>query len=136
MLHSPSSTARARCGFTIIEIVVILIIIALMVAIVVPHFLAERNLHKAERVKADLITLNSAIEQYALNNAKMGGVQPSFADLRKYLDPNSDVYRREGQDVFGDSYGPFTVGERPSVPAHTISKLSEVAGDDFWSPFH
>jgi type II secretion system protein G len=128
----PSS---ARRGFTIIEIAVILVIIALMLVIIVPHFFSQLKARKAQRVKEDLITLNSAIEHYALDNGKTSGAQPGYADLRKYLDPRTDVYRRDGKDVFGDSYGPFIVGTRPSVPPKTEDRLMDVAGPDFWSPF-
>jgi Tfp pilus assembly protein PilE len=125
----------ARRGFTIIEIAVILIIIALMLIIIVPHFANELKESKARRVKADLITLNAAIEHYALDNGKVSGARASYADLRKYLDPETDVYRLNGQDALGDRYGPFTVGVRPSVPPKTAGKLESVAGPDFWSPF-
>ena len=136
IIHTSSLLPHsARRGFTIIEIVVILIIIALMLVIVVPHFFSEMKERKARRVKADLITLNVAIEHYALDNGKVSGVQAAYADLRKYLDPKTDVYRLNGKDALGDSYGPFVVGLRPSVPANTASRLANVAGPEFWSPF-
>jgi type II secretory pathway pseudopilin PulG len=130
-----SSSSSLRRGFTIIEIAVILIIIALMLVIIIPHFFSEMKERKARRVKEDLFTLNSAIEHYAIDNGKASGFQPSYADLRKYLDPRSDVYRRDGRDVFGDTYGPFTVGARPSVPPKAAAELMGVAGPDYWSPF-
>jgi len=135
MPHSPSSAVRAPRGFTIIEVVVIIIIIALMLVIVIPHYFSEQKAAKAKRVKNDLVTLNSAIEHYALDNGKVSGVHPTYADISKYLDPKSDIYRHEGRDIFGDAYGPFTVGDRPTVPEKTASRLSEVVGEDFWSPF-
>jgi type II secretory pathway pseudopilin PulG len=130
-----SRPSTARRGFTIIETAVILIIIALMLVIIVPHFLQQWELGKARRVRDDLIALNSAIEHYALDNGKAAGAPVKYDDLRKYLDPNTDAYRREGRDVFGDSYGPFVVGTRPSVPRDAVDKLSAVAGVDYWSPF-
>lgn len=135
MLHSQSSELRRRRGFTIIEIIVILIIIALMLIIVIPHYFTHLKARKAQRVKEDLITLNSAIEHYALDNGKVAGIRLNYADLRKYLNPEADIYRLNGNDVFGDSYGPFTVGTRPSVPPHTADKLSNVVGEGFWSPY-
>ncbi len=125
----------SRRGFTIIESAVIIIIIALMLVIIVPHFIGQLSENKARRVKNDLVTLNSAIEHYALDNGKASGSQPTYADLRKYLDPKSDVYLDDGKDAFGDTYGPFIVGSRPSVPPKTAGKLLDVAGPDFWSPF-
>ncbi len=136
-MPQPPFPAARRCrrAFTLIEIIVILIIIALMLVIIVPHFLNDLKGRKAERVKGDLVTINAAIEHYALDNGKVGGTEVGYADLRKYLDPKSDVYQMNGKDVLGDSYGPFTVGTRPAVPAKTADKLSGVVGMDFWSPF-
>ncbi len=130
-----SSSSSARRGFTIIEVAVILVIIALMLLIIVPHFFSELSERNARRVKNDLVTLNNAIEHYALDNGKTSGFQPSYADLRKYLNPQSDVYRRNGRNILGDNYGPFVVGTRPGVPRNTADRLSAVAGSDFWSPF-
>jgi prepilin-type N-terminal cleavage/methylation domain-containing protein len=135
MPHSTPSTLRSRRGFTIIEIVVVLIIIALMLVIIVPHFFSELKVRKAQRIKDDLATLNSAIEHYALDNGKTSGAELDYADLRKYLDPKTDVYRSAGKDIFGDTYGPFTVGSRPSVPPNTSDRLSNVVGEEFWSPY-
>ena len=130
----PSHRSSTR-GFTIVEIIVVMIIIALMLIIIIPHTVIELKARKAQRVKNDLITLNSAIEHYALDNGKTSGFQPTFADLRKYLDPKSDIARLNGKDVYGEAYGPFVVGSRPAVPPQTAHKLSSVASPDFWSPF-
>jgi type II secretory pathway pseudopilin PulG len=126
---------RRRRAFTLIEIIVILIIIALLVIIIVPHIFIQVKVGKAHRERADLEAINGAIEHYALDNGKVGGFQPTFADLRKYIDPNTDVYRNNGNDLYGDSYGPFIVGQRPVVPPKTATKLATVAGPDYWSPF-
>jgi prepilin-type N-terminal cleavage/methylation domain-containing protein len=131
----PPSLARTRRGFTIIEIVVVLIIIALMLIIIIPHFFTTMKSKEAEVVKADLVELNSAIEHYALDNGKVAGTALDYADLRKYLDQSTDAYRRNGRDVFGDSYGPFIVGKRPSVPKETAAKLAGTVPTDYWSPY-
>ena len=136
MPHPRYSTTRARGAFTVIEIVVILIILGLMLVIIVPHLLNELEGRKAQRIKADLVTLNSAIEHYALDNAKVSGATAAYADLRKYVDPRTDVFRRNGADPYGEPYGPFTVGARPSLPPKAAEKLSDVVSQDFWSPYH
>jgi type II secretory pathway pseudopilin PulG len=134
MPQLPPSTSSRR-GFTLIEIAVILVIIALMMIIVIPHFLVQAKEANARRVKQDLVALNAAIEHYALDNGKVSGFHPTYADLQKYLDPKTDVYQRDGKDILGDTYGPFTVGQRPAVPPKTATRLSTVAGPDYWSPF-
>jgi len=129
---SPSADRR---GFTIIETAVVLVIIALMIVVIVPHFVQEWNLDKAQRVKADLVSLNGAIEHYALDNGKTAGITVSYDDLRKYLDPETDIYKKGGRNAFGDTYAPFVIGARPAVPQHSADKLASVTSPDYWSPF-
>jgi hypothetical protein len=40
-----------------------------------------------------------------------------------------------GADLFGDSYGPYTVDSIVNVPLPAFSSLSDVAPVVFWSPF-
>ncbi len=131
MPHPSFPLRRARRGFTFIEVIVILIIIALMLVIIVPHFLSMLKATRADRERADLVTLNSAIMHYALDNEKVAGFQPTYADLRKYLDPQSDIYLDDGKDLFGDTYGPFIVGTPPSVPRNAAERLSARGGAGF-----
>ena len=129
------SLRRSRRAFSLIEIVVIIIIVALMLLIIIPHIFSGQKLHKAERVKEDLVALNGAIEHYALDNGKVSGSPVTYADLSKYIDPHTDVSRLHGHDVFGDSYGPFTVGEPPAVPKKTEDRLFGVVSQDYWAPY-
>ena len=135
MPNPPYFRSRRRTGFTIIEIMVILVIIALMMVIIVPHVLMNVQVRKADRVRADLNTLNNAIEHYALDNGKTAGTPVAFADLQKYLDPTTDVVHRNGNDLLGEPYGPFVVGARPSIPPRAKSKMEEIVPEDFWSPY-
>jgi type II secretory pathway pseudopilin PulG len=130
-----SRCRQARRGFTIIEIGVIFIIIALMLLIIVPHFLLVLKGRKAPRIRADAMALNSALEHYALDNGKTAGSEVQFADLRKYLDASTDVYKLNGRDVMDDPFGPFVVGDRVTVPLATQEKLSSVTSRDYWSPY-
>ncbi|HEX4084846.1 MAG TPA: prepilin-type cleavage/methylation domain-containing protein [Chthoniobacteraceae bacterium] len=126
---------RSRGGFTVIEIVVVFIIIALMLVIIVPHFVLEVKARKAARVKADVAALNSALEHFALDNGKTAGYDASYADIRKYLNPQSDAYKLNGQDLLGDQFGPYVVGTRITVPLPTQEKLSSVTPREYWSPY-
>ncbi len=132
----PALAPRAcRRAFTIIEIIVILIIMALMLVIVIPHLSVGEKERKARQIKDDLAVLNAAVEHYAVDNTKASGIEVTYADISKYVDPNSPVYLRGGKDVFGDSYGPFTVGSLPPVPPDAINRLSNAVDEDFWSPY-
>ena len=124
-----------RGGFTLVEIMIVVAIIALLAAIAVPNFLRARKRSQATRILEDLRMLDSATDQYAIENNKTTGMNPVFSDLKNYIKTGTVLYST-GADVFGDSYGPnFTVDTELSVPANAYTSLSDVAPSVFWSPY-
>jgi prepilin-type N-terminal cleavage/methylation domain-containing protein len=131
----PNKLKHGRGGFTLVELMIVVAIIALLASIAVPGFLRARKRAQATRVINDLRHLDSAVDQYALENNKAGGSTMSFNDLRVYLKDGGTLYNT-GNDIFGNQYGPtFTVDYPPKLPPNTWAALSDVAGTDFWSPY-
>src|SRR6516165_4696385 len=64
---------KNRGGFTLVEIMIVVAIIALLAAIAVPNFLRARKRSQATRCLEDLRIIDSAIDQYAIENNKSGG---------------------------------------------------------------
>ena len=124
-----------RGGFTLVEIMIVVAIIALLAAIAVPNFLRARKRSQATRILEDLRDLDHALDQYAIDNGKTTGATAVFGDLANYIKTGTVLYET-GADVFGDSYGPnFTVDTELSVPANAWTTLSDVAPYSFWSPY-
>src|SRR5512135_1472624 len=59
-----------RRAFTLIELLIVVAIIAILAAIAVPNFLEAQTRAKVSRVRADLRTVATALEAYAVDNAK------------------------------------------------------------------
>src|SRR5438045_7516421 len=97
-----------RGGFTLVEIMIVVAIIALLAAIAIPNFLRARKRSQATRILEDLRMLDSAVTQYAMDTGKTTGVNPAFADLQAFLKKDTALYTT-GADLFGNTYGPFTV---------------------------
>jgi len=125
---------KKRGGFTLVEIMIVVAIIALLAAIAVPNFLRARKRSQATRILEDLRILDSADDQYAIETNKISGMNPAFGDLKNYLKTGTALYNT-GNDLFGDSYGPFTVDSIPPVPTSAYNVLSDVAPAAFWSPY-
>src|SRR5579872_293103 len=94
-----------RGGFTLVEIMIVVAIIALLAAIAVPNFLRARKRSQATRVLEDLRVLDHALDQYAIETSKSAGTTlPDITDLKAYLKDGSALYS-SGADIFGTAYG-------------------------------
>jgi len=124
-----------RGGFTLVEIMIVVAIIALLAAIAVPGFLRARKRSQASKIINDLRLIDSAMDQYAIETAKKSGDPIAISDWTNYLKKDTVLFAT-GKDLFGDDYGTQTVDSHPSVPAQAKANLSDVTDDAFWSPFN
>jgi prepilin-type N-terminal cleavage/methylation domain-containing protein len=122
-------------GFTLVEIMIVVAIIALLAAIAVPGFLRARKRSQASRILNDLRLIDSAVDQYAIETNKASGVAVNITDWTNYMKKGSVLYN-SGADIFGNTYGGQTVDSLPSVPSSSKASLSDVADTNFWSPYH
>jgi prepilin-type N-terminal cleavage/methylation domain-containing protein len=126
--------SKKRGGFTLVEIMIVVAIIALLAAIAVPGFLRARKRSQASRVINDLRLIDSAVDQYAIENNKVSASGCATADWTAYMKSGTSLYNT-GKDLYGNDYGPQTVDALPKVPSAAWNTLSDVAGTAFFSPY-
>jgi len=130
---------KNRGGFTLVEIMIVVAIIALLAAIAVPNFLRARKRSQATRILNDLRIIDSAIDQYAIESNKSGGAAVNWTDVQGYVKRGSLIYNSAGRDTLNNFYGnsgAFSVDSIPKLSSTTFNTLSDVAPADFWSPFY
>src|SRR5216117_2685909 len=93
-----------RAGFTLVEIMIVVAIIALLAAIAVPGFLRARKRSQASKILNDLRMISGAIDQYAIENSKKSDDQVLVADWTNFIKKDTQLYLT-GQDLFGNDYG-------------------------------
>jgi len=124
-----------RAGFTLVEIMIVVAIIALLAAIAVPGFLRARKRSQATRIINDLRLIDSAVDQYAIETSKRSGDPVAISDWTNYLKKDTNLYAT-GKDILGNDYGAQTVDSLPLVPDTSKTALSDVTDDTFWSPYN
>ncbi|VVN38313.1 Type II secretion system protein G [Pseudomonas fluorescens] len=75
--------ARAQRGFTLIEIMVVVVIIGVLGAIVVPQFMSRPDQAKVTAAKIDIQAIATALEMYRLDNFHYPSTQQGLEALSK-----------------------------------------------------
>ena len=125
---------KRRGGFTLVEIIIVVAIIALLAAIAVPGFLRARKRSQASRILNDLRMIDSAVDQYAIETNRKTNDPVAVTDWTNYLKKGSLLYN-SGNSLLGTAYGAQTVDNIPKVSSTDYTALSDVAGTGFWSPY-
>ena len=129
-----TNLSKNKQGFTLVEIMIVVAIIALLASIAVPGFLRARKRSQASRILNDLRLIDSAVDMYAIENNKSTGNVVGIADWTKYLKAGTNLYLT-GKDILGNSYLSQTVDNLPRVPTASKNALSDVVDATFWSPY-
>ena len=128
-------------GFTLVEIMIVVAIIALLVAIAVPNFLRARKRSLATSMLNNLRLLDAAKDQYSIENGK-SSMQPVGEDLHGYFVTNSTLYNallNSSATSFPDgksNYVTYYLNTTELLPSiDTKGAFSDVLDSSFWSPY-
>ncbi len=88
-----------RGGFTLVEIMIVVAIIAILAAIAVPNFMRSRKRTQATLVLEEIRLLDSAKDHYAIEANLTGTDVPTFAQLTPYFKPGSALATNGGTDT-------------------------------------
>ncbi len=136
-----TKTYSKRGGFTLVEIMIVVAIIALLAAIAVPSFLRARKRSQATATLETMRMIDSAKDQYAIENGKGPGVTPGSADLVKYIKTGTKLYTDMDTgsgpvDALGNTITINGVDVAPQVSSTTKTALSDATGgDEFWGAY-
>ena len=78
---------RAQAGFTLIEIMVVVVIIGLLAAVVVPQFLSKVDDARVSKAKQDIQAIETALTMYKLDNYTYPTTEMGLKALVQKPDP-------------------------------------------------
>ena len=112
-----NSKAR-RAGFTLVEVLLVVVILAILAATVIPQFTESGENAKTSSLTFNLHTLRSQIELYRLQH---NGLTPDPL-TRLTVKTNAD-----GTTNVNGAYGPYIVGELPVNPVNSLNTVKQGA---------
>lgn len=124
-------------GFTLVELMVVIVIIGLLATIVAINVIPATDTARVEKAKADISTIEQALEQYRLDNL----TYPSASDgLQALISPPPGLaqpqrYRRGGyikklpEDPWGRAYVYTVPGRRGAFDISSLGADGQPGGD-------
>ncbi|MFN3682692.1 MAG: competence type IV pilus major pilin ComGC [Fimbriimonadaceae bacterium] len=103
-------------AFTLVEIMIVVLIIGILLAIAVPNFIKARESSRTKTCIANLKQIDSAKEQWAMENKKTTGDACGFGDLVP------DYMKAQPSCPSGGTYTVGGVGTTPtcSIAGHAL----------------
>jgi prepilin-type N-terminal cleavage/methylation domain-containing protein len=116
---------KKNAGFTLIEIMIVVLIIAILLAIAIPNFLRARETSRAKSCQANLRQIETAKEQWAMDNKKGASDTPQASEL-------VTEYMRGTEDTLPlcPSSGTYSQGNMSTRPTCSIGSNGTGTYDD------
>ncbi len=102
-----------RKGFTLVEIMIVVLIIGILLAIAVPNFIKARETSRSKSCVANLKQIEAAKEQWCMDNKQATSATPADTDLY-----GSTAYVKNTPGC--PSGGTYTIGDMATRPVCSI----------------
>jgi len=135
--RSAGPTSR-RAGFTLIEVLVVVVILGILAAVVVPRFMDEPDRAREVKARQDIQALVTALKMYRLDNYVYPTTEQGLEALVEpsNLDPQPPNFREGGYleevpvDPWGRPYLYMHPGEHKEVDIYTLGADGLSGGED------
>jgi prepilin-type N-terminal cleavage/methylation domain-containing protein len=112
---------KFRQAFTLIEVLIVVIIMAVLAATIIPQFSSSTDDAKHSSLRFNLHTIRSQIEMYKVHHL---GKVPTLANFKAQMCEKTDVNGTKTGELL---YGPYIQGDIPANPFNGSNAIVAVA---------
>lgn len=125
-------------GFTLIEVMVVVVILGILAAIVVPRIMDRPDEARIIKAKQDIRVLQSALDLYKLDNYRYPSTEQGLEALvqKPAGDPEPPRWKQGGyidrlpKDPWGQEYQYLSPGQRSPVEIYSLGADGQPGGDE------
>ncbi|WP_433999127.1 type II secretion system major pseudopilin GspG [Endozoicomonas sp.] len=135
---SITQKGQKQQGFTLIEIMVVIVILGVLASMVAPNVLGNKEKADQQKAVSDIVALENAMDMYKLDNNHFPSTQQGLDSLvelpsgtpqpRNYRD--NGYIRRLPQDPWGNDYLMQSPGEFGDVDIFSSGPDGQAGSDD------
>lgn len=131
----PKSSRAAERGFTLIEVMVVVVILSILAAIVVPRIMDRPDTARVTKAQADIRALESALNLYKLDNHNYPTTDQGLEALVKKPADGAPGWKEGGymdrlpKDPWGHPYQYLSPGTHGAVDIFSLGKDGQPGGE-------
>lgn len=134
----PRMNTAAQRGFTLIEIMVVVVILGILAAIVVPNIIDRPDAARVAKARQDIRAIESALKLYRLDNFRYPTTEQGLAALvdKPTTQPEPRNWKSGGYldripiDPWGEPYHYRNPGEHGEIDVYTLGRDARPGGEE------
>ena len=138
MKTGKSKNNNKQKGFTLLEIMVVIVILGVLASMIVPNLMGSKDKADKQKVVSDVIALENALDMYKLDNGSYPSTEQGLEALvtEPSGSPEPRNYSEDGyikrlpQDPWGNDYILNNPGEHGKIDILSVGQDGEEGTDD------
>lgn len=129
---------RKKKGFTLLEVMVVVVILGILASFVVPNLLGNKEKADQQKAVTDIVALENALDMYKLDNSVYPTTDQGLEALvsKPTGSPEPRNYRNDGyirrlpKDPWGGDYQYLSPGDKGNIDVFSLGSDGQEGGDD------
>jgi general secretion pathway protein G len=129
--------SKKQSGFTLLEVMVVVVILGILASFVVPNLLGNKETADQQKAITDIVALENALDMYNLDNSVYPSTDQGLDALvsKPSASPEPRNYRDGGyikrlpKDPWGNEYQYLSPGDKGTIDVFTLGADGQEGGE-------